>query len=197
MAYGVRSSTFNHPTEILMVCPYIVLVERLPLLHQTVKECSRCCPFWIFTLLKKRETAGSASRAGGRAAHHRVARSLGQEQASSGKSEQRKERVSGGVRKTGSSALADLYANILQLFLPRFLKYEDLLPAKNLTKNPSSLFLFLLSVPVTVWIESFDFWCSGVNSAGGRRWRWHYLCAVRFSCAPLFYQCTCVVLCLF
>jgi hypothetical protein len=151
-----------------------------------------------FHLIKKRETARwAASRPGGRAAHHRVARSLGQEQASSGKSERRKERAGGGVRKTGSSALADLYAALLQPFLPRFLKYEDLLPAKDLTENLSSLFLFLLSVPVTVWIESFDSWCSGVNPAGGRRWRWHCLCVVRFSCAPLFYQCTCVVLCLF
>ena len=74
---------------------------------------------------------------------------------------------------------------------------ETLLPAQHLAKNPSSLFLFLLSVPVTVWIDSFDSWCSSVNPAGGRRWWWHCLCAVRFSCAPLFYQCTCVVLCLF
>jgi hypothetical protein len=79
----------------------------------------------------------------------------------------------------------------------RFLKYGDNLPAQDLSKNPSSLFLFLLSVPVTVWVDSFDSWCSGVNPAGGRRWRWHCLCAVKFSCAPLFYQCTCVVLCLF
>jgi hypothetical protein len=126
-----------------------------------------------------------------------VARSLGQEEASSGESEQRKERAGGGVRKTGSSTLADLYAALLQPFLPWFLKYGDLLPAQDLTKNPSSLFLFLLSVPVMVWIESFDSWSSGVNPAGGRRWRWHCLCAVRFSCAPLFYKCTCVVLCLF
>jgi hypothetical protein len=34
----VRGSTFNHPTEILVVCPYIVSVEMLPLLHQKVGE---------------------------------------------------------------------------------------------------------------------------------------------------------------
>nr|ACG40453.1 hypothetical protein [Zea mays] len=67
----------------------------------------------------------------------------------------------------------------------------------NSPKIASSLFLFLLSVPVTVWIDSFDSWCSGVNPAGGRRWRWPCLCAARFSCAPLSHQCTCVVLCLF
>jgi hypothetical protein len=90
-------------------------------------------------------------------------------------------------------------------FSLRLLKYEDLLPACRLAKNcqqPSVplcclLFLFLLSVPVTVWIDSFDSWCSGVNPVGGRRWRWPCLCAAWFSCAPLSHQCTCVVLCLF
>nr|ACG42250.1 hypothetical protein [Zea mays] len=53
------------------------------------------------------------------------------------------------------------------------------------SKIASSLFLFLLLIPVTIWINTFDPWCSGVNSAGGRRWRWHCSCAVRFSCAPL------------
>jgi hypothetical protein len=80
---------------------------------------------------------------------------------------------------------------------PSALEIWRLAPCSSSRQNPSSLFLFLLSVPVTIWIDSFDSWCSGVNPAGGRRWRWHCLCAERFSCAPLSHQCTCVVLCLF
>jgi hypothetical protein len=38
---GVHNSTFNHPTEILVVRPYIVSVEVLPLLYQKVREDSR------------------------------------------------------------------------------------------------------------------------------------------------------------
>jgi hypothetical protein len=122
---------------------------------------------------------------------------LGQQQQPCLKKRAEKRQSGGGVLEKSSSALVDLYVALLQPFLPRFFKYRDLLPAQELAKNSSSLFLFLLSVPVTIWIDSFDSWCSGVNPAGGRRWRWYCLCAARFSCAPLSHQCTCVVLCLF
>jgi hypothetical protein len=77
------------------------------------------------------------------------------------------------------------------------LKYGDLLPAGYLAKNRQLHVLFPLSVPVIVWIDSVDSWCSAVHLGGGERWRWHYSCAVRFSCGPLIYQCACLVLCLF
>jgi hypothetical protein len=73
----------------------------------------------------------------------------------------------------------------MQPLLPRLLKYGDLLPAHTLAKNRQLSVLLPLSVPVTVWIDLVDSWCSGAHLAGGRRWKWHCSCAVRFSCAPL------------
>ena len=52
--------------------------------------------------------------------------------------------------ETSSSALADLYAALLQPFLPRFLKYGDLLPAQDLVENHQLSVLLPLSAPVTV-----------------------------------------------
>jgi hypothetical protein len=91
-----------------------------------------------------------------------------------------------GRRKIGRRFVSpDLHAAPAQPPLGRLLKYGDFLPAKDLTENSQLYVLLPLSVPVTVWIDSVDSWCSGAHLAGGRRWRWHCSCAVRFSCAPL------------
>jgi hypothetical protein len=69
--------------------------------------------------------------------------------------------------------------------LGRLHNYGDLLPTQHLAENRHLSVLLLLSVPVTVWIDSVDSWCSGVHLAGGRRWMWPCSCAVRFSYALL------------
>jgi hypothetical protein len=114
-----------------------------------------------------------------------------------GKSEQGIVRAGGGVQ-VPVVQLSPISTPSLSTTASRSaLEIWRLAPCSSISQNPSSLFLFLLSVPVTIWIVSFDSWCSGVNPAGGRRWRWFCLCAARFFCAPLSHQCTCVVLCLF
>jgi hypothetical protein len=67
----------------------------------------------------------------------------------------------------------------------RLHNYGDWLPAQHLAENSQLSILLPLSVPVTVWIDSVDSWCSGAHLASGRRWRWYCSCTVRFSCAPL------------
>ena len=139
---------------------------------------------------KKREgrPAGwAATRPGGRAAHQ-GGTFLGQGRSRSAACEQRSDSSGGGVVwLCGSLVRCSPNSSPAPAQPPRgrLLKYGDKLPAQYLAENCQLSVLLPLSVPVTVWIDSVDSWCSGVHLAGGRRWRWHCSCAVRFSCTPL------------
>jgi hypothetical protein len=160
-----------------------------------------CCPFWGFHFIKKKKASRAgrykawwpSSPPGWHVPRAREATLMSREQ-------RQKSRAGGGaVWLCGSFVRCSLNSSPAPAQPPRgrFLKYGDKLPAQYLAENRQLYVLLPLSVLVTVWIDSVDFWCSGVHLASGRRWRWHCSCAVRFSCASLIYQCTCVVLYLF